>query len=153
MNRTDIDFYKRAAEILRRLRIGTLATAFRSAKPWNTPLLMERDAEFRFYWVSDRQSQHGWNVRQNKHVFLVFYDSTVGDGQGRRGGVCIRANAHELIEPVEIRRACLLRRQGSDYAQQFMDPAVRRVYRAIPLESKLRIELCSEESSECHETL
>lgn len=130
MKRTDYE--KLAVGILQRAYIGAVATATANGHPWNTPIVMEYDSRLHLYWFSDQASQHARNVRENERVFIVFYDSTVASGQGRRTGLYIQASARELQNIHEIRRACALRKSNLDYPQSFIGKAVRRVYEATP---------------------
>jgi len=123
---------KRAAEILRKIRYATIATASKDGKPWNSPVAHEYDNQGNVYWFSDKQNQHSQNVRENENVFIVVYDSTVPEGDGE--GVYIEAKAVELTVPEEILSVRKIKK-GEDYEgkpNDFLGDAVRRVYKAIP---------------------
>lgn len=85
---------KRAKEIIEKILYITIATVDENGQPWNTPVYSGFDKELNFYWFSDKNSQHSRNIRNNKKVFLVIYDSTVPESTGE--GVYIQAEAYEL---------------------------------------------------------
>jgi nitroimidazol reductase NimA-like FMN-containing flavoprotein (pyridoxamine 5'-phosphate oxidase superfamily) len=93
------------------------------------------DSDYNFYWVSDRHSQHSKNIRENPHVFLVIYNSTIPEGTGAGRGVYIQAQARELSDPGEIAHAhqLLAGRAGkkSRTPDHFLDDAPRRIYQAV----------------------
>src|SRR5258706_16403585 len=125
------DYTKRAIEILERINYATIATATKLGKPWNSPVYAVHDAELNIYWFSDRENQHSQNVRENENVFIVIYDSTVPIGEGE--GLYLEAKAQELGDPEEIRLALGLKDGSSrDTADDFMDGAIRRAYKAVP---------------------
>ena len=93
----------KAKEIIEKVIYITLATVDKSGQPWNTPLFSAYDKSYNFYWGSSRESQHSKNIMSNNKVFIVVYDSTVPAGQG--DGVYIKAQASEINNPVEIRKA------------------------------------------------
>lgn len=123
---------KQAAQILSRIQYATLATASKTGKPWNSPVAYVYDDELNLYWFSDKQSQHSQNVRENNNVFIVVYDSTVPEGQGR--GLYIEAQALEVDDPDEVIKARKIKKGDHHTAnpQEFLSDAGRRVYRAIP---------------------
>jgi nitroimidazol reductase NimA-like FMN-containing flavoprotein (pyridoxamine 5'-phosphate oxidase superfamily) len=123
---------KQAAEILRKIRYATIATAGKDGKPWNSPVAHEYDNQCNIYWFSDKQNQHSQNVRENEDVFIVIYDSTVPEGDGE--GVYIEAKAVELTDPKEILSIRKLKK-GENYEgkpNDFLGDAVRRIYKAVP---------------------
>jgi hypothetical protein len=122
---------ERSAEILRTIRYATVATADSQARPWNSPVYSVHDDELNVYWVSDKQNQHSQNIRQNPHVFIVFYDSTVLPGQGE--GVYLRAIASELSDPKDIQSARQISGGGdAGSSEKFAGDDVCRIYRATP---------------------
>jgi hypothetical protein len=127
-------FVGRAAEILRTICYATIATADSQAHPWNSPVYSVRDDDLNIYWVSDKQNQHSQNVRQNPHVFIVYYDSTVPPGQGE--GVYFSATAVELSDPQDIRAASQII-DGSDSCRtdEYSGDSAGRIYRATPTHS------------------
>jgi nitroimidazol reductase NimA-like FMN-containing flavoprotein (pyridoxamine 5'-phosphate oxidase superfamily) len=94
------------------------------------------DSGYNFYWVSDRRSQHSKNIRENPHVFLAIYNSTIPEGAGAGRGVYIQARARELSDPGEIADAhqLLAGRAGktSRTPDHFIDDMPRRIYQAVP---------------------
>lgn len=130
----DAYFSRRSAEVLNNICYATIATADSQGHPWNTPVYSSRDGELNIYWISDKQNQHSRNVRQNPHVFIVFYDSTVPPGSGE--GVYIRALATELSDPEEISMAWLIiGEDGAIGPEQFTGDDIQRIYRATPLDA------------------
>jgi hypothetical protein len=85
------------------------------------------------YWFSDREGQHSKNIRENENVFIVIFDSTVPEGKG--AGVYIKAKAVELSDPEQIRKARRIKKDpDQDAPDDFMGDAIRRVYKATPIE-------------------
>ena len=129
--RVNTRFVARAAEILRTICYATIATADSQARPWNSPVYSVRDDDLNIYWVSDKQSQHSQNVRQNPQVFIVYYDSTAPPGQGE--GVYFSATAVELGDPEDIRAARrVIDGLDSGSADEYSGNSVCRIYRATP---------------------
>jgi hypothetical protein len=84
--------------------------------------------------VSDKQNQHSQNVRQNPHVFIVYYDSTAPLGQGE--GVYFSATAVELSDPQDIRAASqIIDGPDSCRADEYSGDSAGRIYRATPTNS------------------
>lgn len=129
---------KRAAEIINKILYITIATASKEGQPWNSPVYSAFDKDLNFYWSSDKDAQHSRNIRENKHVFLVIYDSTVVEGTGE--GVYIRAEAYELgqQEEIQVARRITQTRKGQEQElieqeyEKFVGDSVRRVYKALP---------------------
>ena len=130
MKRTHDIYTRRAAQILRRIQYATLATVCADGTPWNSPVYAIKDDELQLYWISDKQGQHSQNVRHNGQVFMVFYDSTVPEGEGE--GVYIKASVRELESEDEIRRVRAIKKGVPDDPAQFLGDGVRRVYEALP---------------------
>lgn len=121
-----------AAEILKTIIYATVATTSTDSKPHNSPLRFVYDENVNIYWFSDKESQHSKNIRENNAAYIVIYDSTVPEGQGK--GVYIEATVQELSDPAEISKACRIKMgAGNDSPDLFMGDAVRRVYKATPL--------------------
>ena len=74
----------------------TLATVCADGAPWNTPVAPTYDGDLVFRWGSNENSVHSGNVRNEKRVFVVIYDSTAPDGLGE--GVYMKGVAEELDE-------------------------------------------------------
>jgi hypothetical protein len=120
----------RAAEIIKRIKYATLATVTTTGKPWNSPVRHEYDNDLNIYWFSDKEGQHSKNVRDNKAVFIVIYDSTVPEGEGK--GVFIQASVTELSDPEEIRAVRRIKHEDRDDPREFVGDGIRRVYKATP---------------------
>jgi uncharacterized protein YhbP (UPF0306 family) len=126
---------KRAVETLERILYITIASVSEDSRPWNSPVYSAFDSNLNFFWASDKNAQHSSNVRANREVFLVIYDSTVAEGTGE--GVYIQAEVRELNEKGEILSALkvLDSRVGKTKQRGYGDfsgEAVLRVYQAIP---------------------
>ena len=85
-----------AAKVLKSIQYMTLATVCADGSPWNTPLAPTFNDELVFRWGSNEESIHSQNVRNEKRVFVVIYDSTVPEGTGV--GVYMKGEAEELGE-------------------------------------------------------
>jgi nitroimidazol reductase NimA-like FMN-containing flavoprotein (pyridoxamine 5'-phosphate oxidase superfamily) len=123
-----------ARRIVQDIKYMAIATVSKAGEPWNSPVYCAFDADYNFYWASDREACHSRNIRENPRVFLAIYDSTVPEGTGR--GVYVQAKAVELDNPEEIREGLvqLDRRVGEPHQtpDHFMGAMHRRVYRANP---------------------
>ncbi len=126
-----IFFLQHSKEIIKHIRYATVATTCDDGKPWNSPVSSQYDGDLNIYWVSDKEGQHSRNVRQNPNVFIVFYDSTIPEGQGE--GVYIQAKAYELNDRDEILALRRAKKGPSvDDADKFLGDGVRRMYKAVP---------------------
>lgn len=124
---------RRAAEIIKKIRYITIASVSSAGKPWNTPVYSAFDDDLSFYWASDKNAQHSQNVRANKDICLVIYDSTVPEGTGE--GVYLQAVVQELSDKDEVLTALkvLDTRVGKNKERDFANysgAAVLRVYKA-----------------------
>lgn len=125
---------QRARAIIEKVTYAAVATVSENGQPWNAPVFVAYDTDYNFYWGTYRQSQKSKNIRANKDVFLVLYDSTAAPGTGE--GVYIKATAQELNDPREIERAhkLLWDRHIVPYwkLDQVLGDAPIRVYKAAP---------------------
>lgn len=87
---------KSAVRILKSIQYMTLATVCPDGSPWNTPVAPTFNNDLIFRWGSNEESVHSQNVRNEKRVFVVVYDSTVPEGTGE--GVYMKGEARELDE-------------------------------------------------------
>ncbi len=85
-----------AINILKNIKYITIATVCADGSPWNTPMAPTFDKELNFRWGSDEHSVHSENIRNEKRVFIVIYDSTAPEGTGE--GVYMKGEAVELDE-------------------------------------------------------
>lgn len=124
----------RAKEIIEKIPYITVASVDENGMPWNAPVFAAYDKDYNFYWGTYRNSQKSKNIRANKNVFLVIYDSTVGPGKGE--GVYIKANAIELSDHKEIGFAHRLLRDRHVVPywriEQVQGDAPIRLYKAVP---------------------
>ena len=125
----------RAKEIIEKILYITIATADKNGQPWNSPVYSAFDNNLNFYWFSDKNAQHSKNIRGNKQIFLVIYDSTVPEGTGE--GVYIQAEAYELDDKDQVMGALrvLDGRAGKTKVRKygkFSGDAPLRLYKAIP---------------------
>jgi len=123
---------ERAKAILADLLYITLATVGPDGLPWNTPVYVAFDEEYRFFWVSASQVRHSQNIKATHRVAIVVYDSTVPAGTGK--GVYIQATADEVTDEHEIIHAldALERRGWKQPLNEVMGASTHRVYTATP---------------------
>lgn len=119
-----------ARTILRSIRYATIATASRTAKPWNSPVAHFYDENLNIYWFSDREKVHSRNIRENDDIFIVVYDSTLPNEKAE--GVYIEAKAYEVEDPEIIRIARKVSGASTDNVEKFLGNSTRRCYRAMP---------------------
>ena len=86
--------------IIEKIPYITIASLSQEGEVWNAPVFTAYDKDFNFYWGSYQDSQHSKNIRFNKNIFLVIYDSSVVPGSG--AGVYMRAKGIELSDSNEI---------------------------------------------------
>ena len=123
---------KRAKEILSTVLYATVATASKDGRPWNTPVAGFWDKDANLYWFSDKDSVHSNNIRENKNIFIVVYDSTMKEGTGE--GVYIEATAYEITDPEEVQHVVDL--QTGDMrcsVEEVSGEAIHRFYKATPV--------------------
>lgn len=127
-------FVRRAKKIISKILYITIATSAKDGKPWNSPVYSAFDENYNFYWASDQNGQHSKNIKENKNVFIVIYDSTVQEGTGK--GVYVQAKAYKLEDEKEIKHALkyLDGRVGKKphNPKEFLGNMPRRVYKAVP---------------------
>lgn len=112
----------------------TLASSNLQGDPWNSPVYTAFDSTYSFFWISDKNSRHSKNLRDNSKVFVVIYDSTAILGTGF--GVYMQGHAYELNRVDEIayglqqieERADALLPPPENFQGTFRD----RVYKFIP---------------------
>jgi nitroimidazol reductase NimA-like FMN-containing flavoprotein (pyridoxamine 5'-phosphate oxidase superfamily) len=125
---------QRAKEIIAKVPYITVATVDENGMPWNAPVFAAYDENYSFYWGTYQGSQKSKNIKANKSVFIVVYDSTVPAGQGE--GVYMRATAAELSDQKEIETAhkLLWDRHVVPYwkLEQVQGDAPIRLYKAVP---------------------
>ena len=125
---------QRAREIIEAIHYSTIASISDDGLPWNAPVFSAYGKDDNFYWGSHKDSQHSKNIRFNKNIFLVIYDSTVPAGKGE--GVYIRAAAKELEDPQEIEFAhrLLTERHIAPYwkLEEVQGGGPIRLYKAVP---------------------
>jgi len=85
---------ERAKTVIKKISYITVATVSEDGMPWNAPVFAAYDENYNFYWGTYRDSQKSKNIRHNKNVYLVIYDSNDPPGEGF--GVYIKATAEEL---------------------------------------------------------
>ena len=74
----------------------TIATVCADGSPWNTPVAPTPSNDLVFRWGSNEESIHSQNIRKEKRVFVVVYDSRAPEGTGE--GVYMKGVAEELAE-------------------------------------------------------
>ena len=85
-----------AANILKDMKYMTIATVCDDGSPWNTPVGPTPSLDLIFRWGSNEESVHSQNIRRDKRVFIVVYDSHAPEGAGE--GVYMKGEAEELNE-------------------------------------------------------
>ena len=85
-----------AIKILKEMKYMTIATVCADGSPWNSPVAHSSLKELVFYWGSTEDSIHSQNIKRDKRVFVVIYDSTAPEGTGV--GVYMKGIAEELDE-------------------------------------------------------
>src|SRR3989344_8252959 len=125
----------RAKEIIEKILYINIATVDDNGQPWNTPVYSAFDKGLNFYWFSDKSAQHSRNIRNNRKIFLVIYDSTVHEGTGE--GVYIQAEANELDDEDQAMNALKVmdERVGKTKLRKFdkfSGDAPLRIYKAVP---------------------
>lgn len=129
-----MDNSEKAKAIIAKIPYITIATISEDGMPWNAPVFAACDKNFTFYWGTYRDSQKSKNIRANKNVFLIIYDSTVWPGKGE--GVYIKATAEELNDSkeIEVAHKLLWDRHVVPYwrLEQVQGDAPIRLYKAIP---------------------
>ncbi len=133
----------RAKEIIEKILYITIATVDEKGQPWNSPVYSAFDEAYNFYWFSDKNSQHSRNIRNNKKIFLVIYDSSVAEGTGE--GVYIQAEAHELNDKKHVLDGLKImdERAGKTKVrkyEKFSGGAPLRVYAATPTKIWMNLE-------------
>lgn len=123
----------KAKEIIKKIPYITIASISEDGQPWNAPVFAAYDNDYNFYWGTSRNSQKSKNIKTNKNVFLVIYDSTAPPGKGE--GVYIKAIATELEDPKEIEYAHKLLRDRHIVPywklEEVQGDAPIRLYKAI----------------------
>lgn len=136
---TNQELLQKAKSIINQVIYATIATADRSAQPWNSPVFCAYDEQLNFYWSSHPQSQHSRNIAENNRIFMVIFNSKAGEGEGT--GIYIEAVASELNGPQEIKKALSLlgerRNKPFLFPEKFIGEGPQRIYKAIPMRAWL----------------
>src|SRR3989338_2922498 len=123
-----------AGKIIKRIEYINIASITPEGLPWNSPVYTAFDKNLNFYWLSWKKNQHSVNIRNNPHVFVTIYDSTVAAGTGV--GIYFSGKAHELSSPKEMLVALVVVYQRSRHKMraigEFLKRFPRRVYKFIP---------------------
>ena len=85
-----------AVQILKQMKYMTVATICTDGSPWNTPVAPTPSKDLIFRWGSNEESVHSQNIRREKRVFVVIYDSNAPEGAGE--GIYMKGEAEELNE-------------------------------------------------------
>lgn len=83
-----------ALAILKNMKYMTLATVCDDGSPWNTPLSPNLKEDLTFTWGSNENSVHSQNIKNEKRVFVVIFDSNAEEGTGV--GLYMKGVAEEL---------------------------------------------------------
>ncbi len=126
----------KAKKVINDILYITIATCDRNGQPWNSPLYSAFDKNYNFYWASWKENQHSRNIKENKKVFVVIYDSTVPESTGF--GVYMKGEARQLekkdaIETVKALRLLYSRKNKKPRKlEEFMGMLPRRIYKFTP---------------------
>ena len=125
---------KKAKRLIERIPYITLATSNKSSLPWSSPVFCVHDKDYNFYWISSIKTIHSINIKENKNIAIVIYDSTVPEGRGF--GVYMKAKASVLNDKAEIEEALKLYNKRSRRiippASELLSDAPTRMYKAVP---------------------
>lgn len=120
--------------IVSNVQYAAIATVSKDGTPWNSPVYIAFDDHYNFYWASWRNNQHSKNIVENPRVFLVVYDSSSPEGEGK--GAYILAEARELTDAAEIEEAMKhhygRKNKTPRKVEEFMGDYPRRMYKAEP---------------------
>lgn len=97
---------EKVKKILSEIIYIVVGTVDNRGYPWTTPLFYATDDEFNFYWVSPKNSVHSQNLKQNKTISVVCFDSTTPKWTGV--GVYMVGEAFELESNDEIEKGIKL---------------------------------------------
>lgn len=129
-----MDVKLRAKQTIEKILYITIASSNKKGVPWNTPVYSVFDKNYVFYWLSSPKSIHSRNIKENKNVALVIYDSTVPASTGF--GVYLKAQASIVNNKSEIEKVCkLFRSRTSKYSfsvEEFVGGSPWRLYKAVP---------------------
>lgn len=129
-----MDDRSRARKTIEKIRYITIATSDRKGRPWNTPIYSAYGNGYTFYWVTSPRSRHSLNIKQNKRVAIVVYDSTVPEGAGF--GVYIDARSGMVTDRAEQEKALRLlygrKNKNPRPLSDFTGSSPRRIYKAVP---------------------
>lgn len=110
--------------------------------PWISPVYFAADEEFKFYFISRRDSRHAQNIRNQPNVAVAIFNSTCTPGQC--DGVQLNATARELEAADEVTYGArvLFSRRFDDEKQleKHLDPTryqgdeLMRIYEITPQE-------------------
>lgn len=124
----------KATQIIKQIKYITIASITPEGMPWNSPVYTAYDTNLNFYWFSWNKNQHSLNIKNNPHVFVTIYDSTVPEGTGV--GVYFSGKAYELRNVREMfvgMTVCYKRVNKKMRAiKEFLKHFPRRVYKFVP---------------------
>jgi len=132
----DFDLTKNAKKVIEDIIYITIATCDSDGQPWNSPVYSAFDKEYQFYWASWKENQHSRNIRENKNVFVVIYDSTVPESTGF--GVYMRGTAYQLgkrnmVEIIKALKLLYVRKEKKPKKpEEFLGILPRRIYKFVP---------------------
>ena len=113
-----------------------LATADQAGLPWVSPVWFATEDYRQFFWVSDPQRRHSWNLAVRPELSIVIFDSTVAPGTGR--AVYMSAVADQLTGDDAALRVFNARSEADGLRAWTPDdvqpPGRLRLYRAVASE-------------------
>ena len=131
-----LELTTKAKKVINEILYVTVATCDKNSQPWNSPVYSAFDKNYNFYWASCRENQHSKNIKENKNVFVVIYDSTAPEGTGF--GVYMRGKARQLEakDVVEIVKSLKLlysrKSKKPRKPEAFLGLLPRRIYKFTP---------------------
>ena len=115
-----------------------IATTGINGDPWNTPIHIAIDDSMNFYWASTGDSVHSLNIKNNKHVFIVMFDSSDTLYKGK--GLYVRASAREITDDNELAfsKECMKKTLSDDQLTLIRNSksfkSTRKMYIAEPIQ-------------------
>lgn len=131
------NYIEKAKKIISENIYMTIATSSLDGSPWISPVFFSYDKNYNLFWVSDKNSKHSRLIRNNPKVAIVIFNSQIPEGEG--DGVYLEAEACELTDVEEIKKAIIIRNQRATVDEfrvkqisEVTRDGVWRIYKAIP---------------------
>ncbi|MEA2133155.1 MAG: hypothetical protein QOC68_1064 [Solirubrobacteraceae bacterium] len=119
-------------------RYMVLGTADEAGLPWVTPVWFAPNGYREFFWVSDPQRRHSWNLAVRPQVSIVIFDSTVPISTGQAvymSAVAEQLGATGLVDGIRVFSARSEEHGARPWTlEDVTAPARHRLYRAVASE-------------------